>query len=314
LRQIGSTRGGRLATGIVFDIRRYTLHDGPGIRTTVFLKGCALSCLWCHNPESQSSGPELILRESRCIRCGACVEACERGAITWTESGPSTDRSKCRACGTCATVCFAEARELAGRTMTVEQVMAEVERDVPFYEESSGGLTLSGGEPLLQPYFTAALLRAAKERGLHTALDTCGHASWKSLERLRHHVDLFLYDLKLMDDMRHQLFTGVSNRRILANLRALVERGHRVVLRVPVIPGINDDDENLRAVGVFAASLPGLAGVDLLPYHRTGVDKYARLDRKYPLPHTLAPVRERLDEIAGAFGAIGLVVGQGGQR
>ncbi|HVO34910.1 MAG TPA: glycyl-radical enzyme activating protein [Gemmatimonadales bacterium] len=299
-----------MATGIVFDIRRYSIHDGPGIRTTVFLKGCALSCLWCHNPESQSSGPDLILRESRCIRCGACVEACPNGAITWTEDGPVTDRAKCRGSGRCAALCFAEARSLAGRTMSVEEVMEIVERDRPFFEESGGGLTLSGGEPLLQPYFSAALLRAAKARGIHTALDTCGHASWRSLDRLRKDVDLFLYDVKMMDDERHRLFTGAPNRRILENLRALAKHGHRIVLRVPVVPGINDDDDNLDAVRRFAAGLPSLEGLDLLPYHRVGVDKYARVGRSYPLPDTLPPPRERLVAVAETLAAAGLPVGR----
>jgi pyruvate formate lyase activating enzyme len=276
----------------------------------VFLKGCALSCLWCHNPESQSSGPDLILRESRCIRCGACVEACTNGAITWTEAGPVTDRAKCRGEGHCASVCFADARSLAGRTMSVEDVMEIVERDRPFFEESGGGLTLSGGEPLLQPYFSATLLKAAKARGIHTALDTCGHASWRSLDRLRGDVDLFLYDVKLMDAERHQLFTGASNHRILENLRALARHGHRIVLRVPVVPGINDDQENLDAVRRFAASLPDLAGLDLLPYHRIGVDKYARVGRSYPLPDTLPPARERLAAVADALAAAGLPVGR----
>jgi len=302
--------GGHLATGIVFDIRRYSIHDGPGIRTTVFLKGCALSCLWCHNPESQSSGPDLILRDNRCIRCGACVEACPSGAIAWSEDGPVTDRAKCRGTGACAAVCYADARSLAGRAMSVEDVMGIVERDRPFFEESGGGITLSGGEPLLQPYFAAALLKAARAAGIHTALDTCGHASWRSLDRLRKDVDLFLYDVKLMDEARHRLFTGAPNHRILENLRALARHGHRIVLRVPVVPGINDDDENLDAVRRFAATLPSLAGLDLLPYHRVGVDKYARVGRTYPLPDTLPPPRERLAEVAQTLAAAGLPVGR----
>jgi pyruvate formate lyase activating enzyme len=294
----------------VFDIRRYAIHDGPGIRTTVFLKGCALSCWWCHNPESQRLGPELIVRESRCIRCGACVAACERGGATLGESSPMTDRARCAGCASyaCAAVCFAEAREVAGRVMSVEQVLEVAARDEPFYRESGGGATLSGGEPLLQADFTAALLEALHDRGISTALDTCGHVPWEVLDRVRRHVDLFLYDVKLMDEERHRRFTGVSNRHILENLRALSERAHQIVLRLPVIPGVNDDEANVHAVATLAAGLPHLAGVDLLPYHRIGVDKYARLDRKYRLLQTNAPSRARMEGIAAALEAAGLVV------
>jgi pyruvate formate lyase activating enzyme len=295
---------------MVFDIRRYSIHDGPGIRTTVFLKGCALSCQWCHNPESQARGPELMLLPGRCIRCGACVEACERGAASLTEAGPAADRAACATCGTfaCAAACVTGAREVAGKPMSVAQVVAEVARDLPFYERSGGGATLSGGEPMRQPRFTAALLAALKARGIHTALDTCGHTAWAALERVRAHVDLFLYDLKLVDEARHRRFTGVSNRRILANLRALSERGHRIVLRLPVVPGINDDDANLRGVAALAAGLPRLEGVELLPYHRIGADKYVRLGRPYALERTDLPAATRLEAIATELRAAGLPV------
>jgi len=299
-----------VTTGLVLDVRRFSIHDGPGIRTTVFLKGCALSCRWCHNPESQSRGAEALVRLGRCIRCGACVEACEHGAVSWEEGGPVTDRADCAACGACAAVCYAEAREIAGREMTVGEVLAEVERDLPFYLESGGGVTLSGGEPLLQPEFAAALLRAAKGRGIHTALDTCGHAPWEVLDRLRDAVDLFLYDLKLMDDERHRRFTGVPVAAILDNLRALSAAGHAIVLRVPVIPGVNDDDANLDALADCASGLPHLAGVDLLPYHHIGMEKYARLDRSYALPDTRPPSLERMDAVADRLAGRGLPVGR----
>lgn len=297
----------------MFDIRRYAIHDGPGIRTTVFLKGCALSCWWCHNPEGQKPAPEVVVRAGRCIGCNACVAACERGAATVTAAGPDADRARCVGCESfaCAAICNAEAREVAGRHMSVEQVLAVAERDRPFYEDSGGGVTLSGGEPLLQAAFAATLLAALKADGVSTALDTCGHAPWEAIERLRGDVDLFLYDIKLMDEERHRRFTGVGNRRILENLRALAERGHRIVLRFPVIPGVNDDDANVAAVVAFAAALPSLAGVDLLPYHRMGVDKYVRLDRTYRLLATDVPSAARLDAMAAAFAAAGIPARRG---
>ncbi len=211
-------------------------------------------------------------------------------------------------------MCYADARERVGAEMTVEQVLDEVAKDAAFYHESGGGMTLSGGEPLLQRDFTAALLQGARRRGFHTVLDTCGFASWETVDSLRSDVDLFLYDVKLMDDARHRLFTGVPNAPILANLRALSTAGHGIVLRVPVIPGVNDDAANLDALASFAAGLPHLAGVQLLAYHHLGADKYARLDRAYPLPNTAPPSTGRMAEIARFLGERGLPVGTGSAR
>ncbi len=287
-------------TGTVFDIRRYSIHDGPGIRTVVFLKGCPLHCWWCHNPESQSFEPEMIVRAGRCIRCGACVEACPEDAITWAD-GPVTDWDRCERCGICADACFADARERIGREMTVDDVLAEAIRDVAFYDESGGGVTLSGGEPLAQPEFTLALLQACKAREIHTALDTCGFAAWNVLDQVRPYVDLFLYDLKLMADVRHRAVTGAPVGPILANLRALSELGHAIRLRVPVIPGVNDDDESMGQIAAFAASLPRLEGIDLLPYHTTAADKYARMNKPYKLTGARPLSEERIAEIRGIF-------------
>ena len=301
-----------LITGTVFDVKKFSIHDGPGIRTTVFFKGCPLHCWWCHNPESQSPEPELMVRPDRCIQCGACLDVCPHGAISRSAGAISTDSDKCTVCGTCAEACCAEAREIVGREMTVAQVMAEIERDVPFYDESGGGVTFSGGEPLLQPDFLLALLQACWEREIHTALDTCGFAPWATLDRIREYVDLFLYDLKLLDDARHQTFTGASNEPIIRNLQALSRHGHHVVLRVPVIPGVNDGEEDVCQIGRFAASLPDLCQVDLLPYHHTAVQKYERLHKTYRLPEAGPPSDGRMAEIARIMQGFGLAVKIGG--
>jgi pyruvate formate lyase activating enzyme len=214
----------------------------------------------------------------------------------------------CIDCGECVEVCYAQARELVGHEMTVSEVMAEIEKDIPFFDESGGGVTFSGGEPLLQPDFLLALLRACKDKEIHTVLDTCGFASWKVLDKIREYVDLFLYDLKIMDEARHQEYTGMSNKLILKNLRMLSERAHDIVLRLPIIPGVNDSDENLRQIGDFAAALPHLNGVEILPYHHIAVEKYKRLDKVYELPETRPPSDARVAEIAQILRGFGLKV------
>ncbi|MBE9507355.1 MAG: glycyl-radical enzyme activating protein [Chloroflexi bacterium] len=301
-----------MVTGIVFDVKKFSIHDGPGIRTTVFFKGCPLSCWWCHNPEGQAQQPELLLWESRCIRCGACLEVCPQGAVSWDGHVASTDGEKCTLCGACVEACYAEAREIVGREVTPAQVMAQIEQDIPFYDESGGGVTFSGGEPLLQQGFLLALLRACQEQEIHTAVDTCGFAPWEVLDEIRAYVDLFLYDLKLMDDAKHRKLTGVSSELILRNLQMLSERGHDIFLRVPIVPGVNDDDENIRQIGTFAAGLPHLNRVDILPYHRAASNKYERLNRVYELPETRPPSNERLAEIAHILRGLGLHVKIGG--
>jgi pyruvate formate lyase activating enzyme len=295
-------------TGIIFDIKKFSIHDGPGIRTTVFLKRCPLSCWWCHNPEGQASREELILRLDRCISCRACVEACNRGAITSDHGAVVTSRERCTACGACVEVCYAGARELVGRRVTVADVMAEIERDRPFYDQSGGGVTFSGGEPLSQPAFLSDLLKACEARGFHTVLDTCGFAAWETLDGVRAYVDLFLYDLKLMDDARHREITGASNEPILRNLSRLSREGHQIILRVPVIPQVNDDETTLRQIVRFAASLPSLSRVDLLPYHRIGRDKYQRLGKDCLMPEVDPPTRECVKEIARIVAGSGLDV------
>ncbi len=284
-------------TGILFDIRRYSIHDGPGIRTAVFFKGCPLQCAWCHNPEGISFTPELIFRRARCVLCDDCLDVCPNQAIRRQDDAILVDRSICKASGNCAVACPAEALEIVGREMTVEQVLAEIERDRTFYEQSGGGVTFTGGEPLAQPRFLLDLLSACRTRGLHTALDTSGYAPWPVLDEIRPFVDLFLYDLKLMDDTRHREWADVSNVDILSNLRRLAELGHEILIRIPVIPGINDDEENLRAAGSFLATLSQVPHVELLAYHNIAEGKYAGLGWKYALPEIHSPTPERLEEI-----------------
>jgi pyruvate formate lyase activating enzyme len=300
------------STGTIFDIRRYSIHDGPGIRTTVFFKGCPLHCQWCHNPESQSREPHLFFRPQRCIRCWSCLDACPHSGISNEEDIPHTDQEVCQVCGSCVEACPSQAREIAGREMTVSQVMAEVRRDIPFYDESGGGVTFSGGEPLLQRPFLLELLKECKREDIHTALDTSGYATWESLDSLRGYVDLFLYDLKLMDDDRHLAYTGVSNRLILENLWTLASLGDAIILRIPIIPGVNDDQATLREMGEFAARLPGLKRVDLLPYHPTGVDKYQRLKMDYQLGELQTPADEEMLGFARLLSSYQLSVQIGG--
>lgn len=299
--------------GMIFDIKKFAIHDGPGIRTTVFFKGCPLTCWWCHNPESQAFERELMIHKHRCNGCGDCLSTCAQDAITLVGDLPSTAADRCTLCGACIEVCHAEALEMVGREMTVAQVLKEIERDIIFYDESGGGVTFSGGEPLSQPDFLHVLLGACKEREIHTALDTCGLAPWKTLQRIAENVDLFLYDPKLMDDEKHRKFTGVSNELILENLRALSRHDHSIIARVPIIPGINDDDGNIFRTGEFVASLANPCPIDLLPYHKAGTEKHARLKRTYRLSEVQAPADGRMVEIEQILMKFGLQVTIGGE-
>jgi len=302
-----------MTTGIVFDIKRFSIHDGPGIRTTVFLKGCPLHCPWCHNPESQNPDPGVMLYPGRCIACGSCVDACPEHAISRDAEGKAvTDPALCKRCGTCTEYCYAEARRRVGQEMTVDEIVEEVERDRDFYEESGGGVTLSGGEPLAQKAFALELLRASRERGIRTAVDTCGAVAWSVFEAVRPYTDLFLYDIKHMDDAAHRENTGAGNRRILENLEKLSELGHAINLRFALIPGINDDEENVRRTGAFAAALPNRHPVSVLPFHAAGGEKYKRLGQSYTLGELGPPQDHRIAGVARLLEAYDLEVRIGG--
>lgn len=266
-------------TGTVFNIQRFCVNDGPGIRTTVFLKGCPLSCAWCHNPESKSPRPELFYDADQCVSCGRCVSLCPQKAHLMENGRHQLRRESCVRCMACAeTHCPALAA--AGETRRAEDVMAEVLRDRPFYQASGGGMTLSGGEPFFQEAFALKLLRLAREAQVHTCVETCGFAPLSVLEQAARWVDLFLYDIKLTDPALHRQWTGVSNDRILENLRALDKMGAKTVLRCPVIPGVNDTPAHFQGVAKIANSLTHLQEIHLEPYHPLGVSKARRLGRE----------------------------------
>jgi pyruvate formate lyase activating enzyme len=294
-----------METGVIFNLQRFSVHDGPGIRTTVFLKGCPLRCLWCHNPESLAFEPELAVAEGRCIGCGECAAGCPRPA------GSETDRAGCSACGRCVAACPTGARQILGRTWSVEELMAAVVRDRDFHEMSGGGVTFSGGEPLVQPAFLLAALAACRAQGVHTALDTSGFAPREVLLDAAARSDLVLFDLKTLDDAVHREATGVSNEPILANLRALAAVHPAIWLRVPVIPGINDGAAGIAAIGALASELPGVRKVSLLPYHGTGVSKTQRLGRPQASEFT-SPSPEQMEALARLVAARGVDTTIGG--
>ncbi|MGI6099432.1 MAG: glycyl-radical enzyme activating protein [Lentisphaerae bacterium] len=263
--------------GIVFDILKFAIHDGPGIRTTVFLKGCPLNCLWCHNPESKDARVEISYLATKCVGCGACVAACTRGCHRLTDGMHIYDRTACVRCGGCAENCYARAIEQVGRPREVGEVLAEVLRDRPFYETSGGGMTISGGEPMAQFEFTRELLARARAEGLHTALDTCGFAPQARYAELLPLVDLFLYDIKTTNPDRHRELTGRPLDLIHSNLRFLSGAGARIFLRCPLVPGVNDSDAELAGIAVLASELEGVEEVNVEPYHPLGVSKTERM-------------------------------------
>jgi len=289
------------ATGLVFNVQRFSVHDGPGVRTTIFMKGCPLACSWCHNPESQQLSPAFVRMQHRCMRCGRCTDDELATAVVF-------NKSECDVAN-----CPTGALQMIGERTDADFLIRRVLRDRVFFDESHGGVTISGGEPLVQAPFTIDVLRRLRAEGVHTALDTCGFAPWEHLRDAAVVSDLVLFDLKLMDDMRHEAATGVSNAPILRNLAALAETHANIWVRIPVVPNVNDDDENVSASVDYLATLPGISRVDLLPYHPTGEAKFARLGKHYPLHGTATPSADHMASIAARFVARGFETTIGGQ-
>lgn len=269
-------------TGRIFDIKRYAIHDGPGIRTTVFLKGCPLACPWCHNPEGLSKAPKVAFEYKRCIGCGTCIEICPEAAISRTKVGMATDSRRCKGCGDCVNQCPACARELIERSLTPRQLLEIIKKDTIFYDESGGGVTFSGGEPLLQAGFLIDILDRCGHSEIHRAVDTSGYSDKATIEKVAQRTDLFLYDLKLIDSNRHRQLTGVPSETIIDNFKFLYSLGANITIRLPLIPGINDDHKNIKQICDFLSDFPNCQDIHVLPYHDYQKEKYIKLGLDYP--------------------------------
>ena len=295
----------------VFNIQKFSIHDGPGIRTTVFFKGCPLNCIWCHNPESQDFSKEMLHDKEKCTLCGRCVAKCSRGAISISDAGLVNDYARCVFCGVCTDFCTNNAREIAGEELNAAQIMKEIEKDSIFYEQSKGGVTFSGGEVMSHPEILAELARSCREKGIHVAVDTCGYAPFSSFENVMEYVDVFLYDIKLMDNDLHRKYTGKDSALILDNLMKLSDMGSNINLRLPIIGGINDDEVNIESIIEFIKDT-NIREINLLPYHDIGRNKYAKLGKEYKADFMTVPTEEKMIELKERFEKSGYKVKIGG--
>lgn len=295
----------------IFNIQKFSIHDGPGIRTTVFFKGCPLKCMWCHNPESQNVGKDMLYDADKCILCGECMRVCPTGAISIKDNILSTDMTKCTFCGECCIYCIKGAREIAGEEYTVEQVLKEVLKDKVFYEQSGGGVTLSGGEPLIHVDFVLELLKKLKEENINTAIDTSGAVPYETLEKVARFTDLFLYDLKVMDDEKHKKYVGISNKNIIDNLKKLSKIHNNIFVRLPIIEGINADEDHINQVLKTIKDL-NIKKVNLLPYHDIGKHKYKKLGYSYEESKMSKPTDEKMQSFKKIFQDEGYEIKIGG--
>lgn len=295
--------------GLIVKIQRYSIHDGPGIRTTVFFKGCPLRCQWCGSPETHNRYPEIGFYEDKCIKeCKECIGICPEGAISISGAKIKIDREKCTNCGECAKACPSGALTLLGYYISPDKLMEEIKRDRQFYDTSNGGITLSGGEPLYQHEFAKEIAQRCKNNGISVALDTCGCAKETSLKEVLKYVDLVLFDIKHMDPKKHRRYTGLNNRVILGNAFRISKEGFPLIIRYPLIPGINDQDGDLESLAEFVKDLDSAKRVNILPYHRMGVFKYGMLGRRFELQDLEAPDRKHLNKTKNFLESYGLEV------
>ena len=302
-----------MSQNLIFDIKRYAINDGPGIRVVVFFKGCNLRCAWCHNPESISHQVEKMYALSKCIQCGTCVDACPENALTLTPEGILTDPDLCRLCGKCAEVCPTKAIEMSGKEMSVKEIMGIIENERIFFDQSGGGVTFSGGEPLVHKKMLVELLDECGRRGIHRAVDTAGNVSTETILEVAEHTDLFLYDLKMMDSARHKKWINTGNEKILHNLKVIAEAGAHIIIRIPLIGGVNDTDENIEQTAKFISELAGdKKEVHLLPYHNIAQNKYLKLGKPEDFEILHEPAKETLAGAIGKFEQYGIKASIGG--